>query len=313
MRLALMVEGQEDVTWDDWRALAATGERLGFQALFRSDHYLSVDGRSERSALDAWGTLCALAATTTSLRLGTLVSPATFRHPSVLAKLAVTGDRISGGRVELGIGAGWLEAEHRAYGFPFPPLGVRMDRLAEQLSIIRGAWGPGPFSFDGEHWRIEALDARPKPVQEPHPPLILGGAAGPRSAALAARFATEYNVVHADPATATRARAALDAACVAAGRDRTSLRLSLMNGFLIGADEADVGARAERLAEWRGKAVDLDELARSWIVGTPDRVIARLREYADAGVERVMLQHHLIDDDAALELIASEVAPALPP
>ena len=311
MRLALMIEGQEDVTWDDWMALAATGERLGFHALFRSDHYLSVDGRSERSALDAWGTLCALAATTTSIRLGTLVSPATFRHPSVLAKLAVTADRISGGRVELGIGSGWLEAEHAAYGFPFPALGVRMDRLAEQLQIIRGAWAAGPFSFAGEHWTVEGLDAQPKPVQEPHPPLIMGGAAGPRSAALAARFATEYNVVHVDPATAARSRVALDDACREAGRDPASLRFSLMNGFLIGADDADLRARAQRLEEWRGEAVDLDELRRSWIVGPPDQVIARLREYADAGIGRVMLQHHLIDDDAALELIASEVAPAL--
>jgi alkanesulfonate monooxygenase SsuD/methylene tetrahydromethanopterin reductase-like flavin-dependent oxidoreductase (luciferase family) len=139
----------------------------------------------------------------------------------------------------------------------------------------------------------------------------VGGGAGPRSAALAARFATEYNVVHVDPATARRSRAALDAACLEAGRDPASLRFSMMNGFLVGADEADLRARGERLAEWRGAAVDLDELARSWIVGTPDRVVERLREYADAGVGRVMLQHHLIDDDAALELIASEVGPAL--
>jgi alkanesulfonate monooxygenase SsuD/methylene tetrahydromethanopterin reductase-like flavin-dependent oxidoreductase (luciferase family) len=148
-------------------------------------------------------------------------------------------------------------------------------------------------------------------VQQPHPPLIMGGSAGPRSAALAARFATEYNLVHADPARAGRARADLDAACQAAGRDPATLRLSLMDGFVIGADEAELRNRAQRLAAWRGQPVDLDALARTWIVGTPERVTARLREYAEAGVERVMLQHHLVDDDAALELIAAEVAPAL--
>jgi F420-dependent oxidoreductase-like protein len=311
MRLALMIEGQEGVKWEHWQALAATGERLGFQALFRSDHYLSAEGRHERGALDAWATVNALAATTGTIRLGTLVSPATFRHPSVLAKLAVTADRISGGRVEVGIGAGWLEAEHRAYGFEFPPLRARLERLAEQLEIIRGSWGSGSFTFHGEHWSVEDLDARPKPVQDPHPPLIMGGAAGPRSAALAARFATEYNVVHADPATASEARARLDAACEAAGRDPATLPLSLMDGFLVGADEADLRARAERLAAWRGEAVDLRELARTWIVGTPEPIVARLREYADAGIQRVMLQHHLYEDDEALELIAAEVVPAV--
>ncbi len=310
MRLALMIEGQEGVTWEDWQALAATGTRLGYDALFRSDHYLSVDGVRERSSLDAWGTLCALAATTDTIRLGTLVSPATFRHPSVLAKLGVTADRISGGRIEIGIGTGWLEAEHRAYGFEFPPLKVRMDRLAEQLEIIRGSWGPGPFSFSGEHWTVEDLDALPKPVQDPMP-LIMGGSAGPRSAALAARWASEYNVVHVDPQTAARARDNLRAACEAIGRDPATLRLSMMNGFVIGADEADVRARAERLAEWQGTPVDLDDLAKRWIVGTPERVVERLREYGDAGVGRVMLQHHLFREDEGLEIIASEVAPAL--
>ena len=185
MRFAVMVEGQEDVGWDDWVAIAGDCERLGFETLFRSDHYLSVDGIGGRGSLDAWATLSALAAVTSTLRLGTLVSPATFRHPSVLAKNVVTVDHVSGGRAELGIGTGWLEAEHVAYGFPFPPLGVRMDRLAEQVEIIRRSWERGPFSFAGEHWRIDELDALPKPVQRPGPPLIMGGAAGPRSARLA--------------------------------------------------------------------------------------------------------------------------------
>jgi F420-dependent oxidoreductase-like protein len=309
MRFALMIEGQEDVTWEDWQAVAATCERLGFEALFRSDHYLSVDGHGDRGALDAWTTIAALAATT-RLRLGTLVSPATFRHPSVLAKAVVTADRISGGRVELGIGAGWWDLEHRKYGFPFPSLRERTDRLGEQLEIIRGAWGPGPFTFHGEHWTIEDLDAQPKPVQQPHPPLILGGSAGPRGAALAARFATEYNVFQVAPEVVARARTSLDVACESAGRDPTSLGLSLMNGVLIGKDDRDLRARADRLAAWRGQPVDLDELARTWLVGTPERIIERLGGYAAAGVQRLMLEHWLIDDDEALELFMAEVAPA---
>src|ERR687894_2696847 len=147
-----MIEGQEDVTWDDWRAPAGACEQHGVETLFRSDHYLSVFGRGERGSLDAWATISALAARTSTLRLGTLVSPATFRHPSELAKVVASADHVSGGRVELGMGTGWLEAEHRAYGFPFPAMGVRMDRLEEQLEIVSGSFGRGSFSFSGDHY-----------------------------------------------------------------------------------------------------------------------------------------------------------------
>ena len=172
MRFAVMIEGQEGVGWDDWLALAETCERTGIEALFRSDHYLSVEQGQDLGALDAWGTICGLAAVTEKLRLGTLVSPATFRHPSNLAKLAVTADHISGGRVELGLGTGWHDAEHRAYGFPDPSFG----RLAEQVEVVHGILSPGPFSFSGELYELEALEAQPEPVQSPIP-LILGGVA----------------------------------------------------------------------------------------------------------------------------------------
>jgi F420-dependent oxidoreductase-like protein len=319
VRICLMIEGQEGAGWADWVALARACERLGFDALFRSDHYLSVDGHGERGSLDAWGTVSGLAAITTTLRLGTLVSPATFRHPSVLAKAVVTADHISSGRVELGIGTGWLEEEHVAYGFPFPPMGERMARLAEQLEIVTRAWEDGPSSFRGEHYAVTDLDARPKPVQRPRPPLIVGGAGGPRSAALAARYADEYNTVFVTPEEARERRAALDRACEAEGRAPRTLRFSMMNGFVIGADRADLRERAHRLAEWRGHTdqatADIDgylaAVAQPWIVGTPDEVVARLREYEDAGVEAVMLQHHLFRDEAALELVGREVIPAL--
>jgi alkanesulfonate monooxygenase SsuD/methylene tetrahydromethanopterin reductase-like flavin-dependent oxidoreductase (luciferase family) len=294
MRFAVMIEGQEDVGWDDWLALARTCERLGFEALFRSDHYLSVDGEDGFGALDAWGTICALAAVTEGVRLGTLVSPATFRHPSNLAKLAVTADHISGGRVELGLGTGWHDAEHRAFGFAGPS----MDRMAEQLAVIEGIFGPGPFSFHGEHYVLEELDALPKPVQRPLP-LIMGGAAKPRGAALAARYAAEYNVVHATPEEAGAARARLRGACEAAGRDPDSLTFSLMHALVLGADEAAVADRAARLGG-----------AEGYLRGTPDQVVARLRGYEAAGVERVFLQHLLFRDEEILELFAAEVVPA---
>ena len=311
MRFAVMIEGQEDVTWQDWLELARVCERLGFEALFRSDHYLSVFGGEPRGSLDAWGTIAGLAAVTDTLRLGTLVSPGTFRHPSVLAKLVVTADHISDGRVELGLGTGWLEAEHVAYGFPFPPLRERMDRMGEQLEIIHGAWAEGPFSFAGEHWAVRDLDAQPKPVQRPHPPLLLGGAAAKRGAALAARWATEYNLVGATPDDARAARGRLDAACAAAGRDPATLPVSVMQKCLVGADEAELRERADALADVTGEPVELGALRRDALAGTPEEVVARLREYADAGVRRVMLQHLVHRDTAMLELLAGEVVPAL--
>jgi F420-dependent oxidoreductase-like protein len=301
VRVALMIEGQEDVTWPDWVALADACERHGLEALLRSDHYLSVAGRSDRGALDAWVTLGGLAAVTSSLRLGTLVSPATFRHPSVLAKAAVTVDHISGGRVEVGLGAGWWEAEHATYGFPFPPLGERMDVLAEQLEIVHGHWADGRFDFAGDHYRLEGLEARPKPVQRPHPPLIMGGSAGPRSARLAARFADEYNTIFATPEEVRERRQRIVAACEAAGRE--PLPFSMMTGCLLGADEGEVRDRARALAELQGEETDLDSMRSTSIVGTVEQAAERLRDYADAGVERVMLQHLLHRDLDAIELM----------
>ena len=301
MRVCLMVEGQEGVTWERWVALARACDALGFEALFRSDHYLSVQGDQSRGSLDAWATLAALAPLTERIRLGTLVSPATFRHPSVLAKMVATVDHVSGGRAELGLGAGWLEAEHRAYGFPFAGVGERFDVLAEQLEIVHRSWTEGPFSFRGEHYEIGELDALPKPVQRPHPNLIMGGNAGPRAAALAARWADEYNTVFATAEECRARRAAIAEACEVAGRE--PLPFSLMTGFVVGADDDEIARRARALGQ------DPAALPPAWITGTPDDVVARLRELEEAGVERVMLQHLAHDDDAALELLGREVVP----
>jgi F420-dependent oxidoreductase-like protein len=273
-----MVEGQEGVAWEDWRALARACEEHGVESLFRSDHYLSVEGYGERGSLDAWATIAALAAVTSTVRLGTLVSPATFRHPSQLAKVVATADQVSGGRVELGMGTGWLEAEHKAYGFPFPPLGERMAVLDEQLQVVAGLWADGPFTFEARHYAIKELDARPKPAQRPRPPLIMGGSGGPRSLALAARHADEYNTVYKTAAECKEMRRALDEACRREGRD--PIPLSLMTGWLAGEDRAELLDRAGRLAEWRGHggtAEDfLRELPESWLAGTLDELTERL-------------------------------------
>jgi F420-dependent oxidoreductase-like protein len=309
MRIALMIEGQEDVTWEDWVALADACERSGIEALFRSDHYLSVSGEHGRGALDAWGTINALAARTQTLRLGTLVSPASFRHPSVLAKLATTADHVSGGRIELGLGTGWSEVEHTAFGFPFGSMKERMDVLEEQLQVVHGHWGPGPFSFRGERYALEGLDARPKPVQRPHPPLIMGGGAGPRAARLAAAYADEYNTVSATLDEVRERRAAIAAACEKAGRE--PIAFSVMALGLVGRDEAEVRRRADELAAWSGRPVDLDEVARTGIGGTVEQAVARLRAYEDAGATRAFLQCLLHRDLDMVELIGRELVPAL--
>jgi F420-dependent oxidoreductase-like protein len=269
-----MIEGQEDVTWQDWLAIARACEEHAVEALFRSDHYLSVEGRGERGSLDAWATIAALAAVTSEVRLGTLVSPATFRHPSELAKVVATADHVSGGRVELGMGTGWLQAEHEAYGFPFPDMGERMSIMEEQLEVITGEWADGPYSFEGRHYSV-SVDALPKPLQRPRPNLILGGRGGPRSLALAARFCDEYNTVSKTAEECADIRRELDAACERAGRD--PIPLSLMTGW-----------RAEQ----------------------PDEIETQLRELADAGVERVMLQHLRHRDLDAVRHLGERLVPA---
>lgn len=310
MDVCLMIEGQEGVSWPQWRALAEACERHGIPGLFRSDHYLNLDGQHpERGSLDAWATVNALASLTSTLRIGTLVSPASFRHPSVLAKLVVTADHVSGGRVELGMGAGWHEGEHEAYGFPFMPAPVRMDVLEEQLQIVLGHWGAERFSFRGDHYVLSDLEAQPKPVQHPHPPLILGGTAGPRSAALAARYADEYNTPFPTPEQIRQRRVAIDRACEHAGRDL--IPFSAMIGTVIGADAGDLADRARRVAERIG--ADADSLMREppdgWVVATIDEAAEQFGALRDAGLRRVMCQQLVHDDLDAVALLGEKLAP----
>ena len=274
-----MVEGQEGVSWPQWLALARACEENRVGTLLRSDHYMPLDGGPPGDALDAWGTICALAAVTETLELGTLVSPATFRHPAVTAKLAATADQISGGRVSLGLGTGWHEEEHATFGFDFPPMKERMDELAAQLEVVRAHWGD-------EH------PARPKPQR---PRLIMGGSAGPRAARLAAAYADEYNVVYASHDEIRERRASIERACEKAGRPM--MPFSLMVGFVIGRDQAEVETRREALRR-RGS-----QARPSWIVGTLDRAREQLDALAEIGVDRVMMQMLLHDDLDQVTLI----------
>ncbi|HET8565757.1 MAG TPA: LLM class flavin-dependent oxidoreductase [Solirubrobacterales bacterium] len=306
MEICLMIEGQEDVTWEDWLALAETCEANGVGTMFRSDHYLSVDDRRERGSLDAWGTITALGAVTEKLRLGTMVSPATFRHPAVLAKAAVTADHVSGGRVEVGIGAGWWEREHELYGFGLPPVGPRMEALEEQMQIVRGHWGEGRFSFAGRHYSARELDALPKPVQRPLP-LILGAKGGPRSLRIGARWADEYNVVMSTAEEVADLRRRLDEACEREGRDPATLPLSMMTGWLVGADRGELVDRATRLSRWKGAGDDgeafIAGLRKSTILGTVEEAVEQLQELEAAGLARIMGQHLLHRDLDAVALL----------
>jgi F420-dependent oxidoreductase-like protein len=307
-----MIEGQEDVSWPQWLAVARACEQHGVPALFRSDHYMNLDlEHPERVALDAWGTICGLAAVTSKVELGTMVSPATFRHPSNLAKLVTTADHISGGRVALGLGAGWHDREHEAYGFPFADTRTRMDVLEEQLQIVLGTWGDERFSFAGEHYALADLEAEPKPVQRPHPPLIMGGSAGPRSARMAAAYADEYNTPFVTVDEVLERRGRIDRACEHAGR--RPIPFSVMTGVLVGSDERELRARAVRLADKIGGDADalLREPPHGWVVGTLDQATGQLQALRDAGVARVMCQQLLHDDLDAVALLGRELAPSV--
>jgi F420-dependent oxidoreductase-like protein len=305
-----MIEGQEGVSWDEWVTLAHACEEHGLEGLFRSDHYQSVFDVSGRGSLDAWTTLAGLAAVTERIRLGTMVSPATFRSPSILARMVATVDHISGGRVELGLGAGWNQAEHDTHGFPFPELAERMEILDEQLEIIHRQWTDDEFSFDGRHYRLRHSRAQPKPLQQPHPPLVIGGAAGRRGARLAVRWADEYNTIFASPKECGERRARIVEACEREGRP--PIVFSLMTACCVGRDRAEALQRARRRLERSGRDGDAAELFDddASLVGTVEEVVGRLRAYGDAGVERVFLQHLDHSDLDMVRLIGEEIVPA---
>lgn len=314
MRACVMVEGQQGLTWDDWLALAGAAERLGFEGLFRSDHYFSARGVSGRGSTDAWTLLAGLAARTERLRLGTLVSPVTFREPALLAKAAATVDEISGGRVEIGMGAGWWEEEHTGHGFAFHDVDGRWQRLEEQVAIVHGLLTEERFTFHGAHYDLEDVEFLPKTPQRPRPPIILGGSTvGPRMQALIGRYADEFNTVGGTPAQVRERFARARGGCEAAGRDPATLVTSLMTWMFVATTQAGYLEALRRAHALDPTAGPFDayraDIERDCIVGTPAQAAERISAYAEAGVQRIFLNHELYDDLAMLELVAAEVLP----
>ncbi len=284
----IFVEPQQGATYADQLAVARTAESAGYSAFFRSDHYLAMNGDGRPGPTDSWVTLAGLARETSSIRLGTLVTSATFRHPGPLAISVAQVDEMSGGRVEFGIGAGWFEAEHRAYAIPFPPLGERFDRLTEQLEIITGLWDAPlgeTFDYSGSHYSVSDSPALPKPVQSPHPPIIIGGGGARRTPALAARFAAEFNIPFVGLQTLRTQYERVAAAIENAGRTRDSMTYSAAFAVCAGRDDATIARRAAAIGR------EVDELrANSPAVGTPAEIIDKLGPFVEAGVQRIYLQ-----------------------
>jgi F420-dependent oxidoreductase-like protein len=306
MRFALMTEPQQGLTYAESLAIARAAEDAGFESYFRSDHYTSFPGTSGEPTTDAWATLAGLARETTRINLGVLVSPITFRLPGNLAKVVSTVAEMSGGRVELGMGAGWNELEHRRHGLPFVSTRERFDMLEEQLAIVHGLWTePDGWSYQGRYWQVEDAFLRPRPAAPKgrrHPNLIIGGGGGPRMARLVATYADEINISSATPADAAAAYARLDDACRAAQRDPKTVVRSAMVGVLVGSDDSELRTRVKDQMTMLGRGDDpeserwLAERRKRWIMGTPDEARARVREFAEAGVQRIMLQDFLPRD-----------------
>ncbi len=307
--LRVFTEPQQGASYDDLLAVAIRAEELAFDAFFRSDHYLKMGNVSGLPGpTDAWTTLAGLARDTSRIRLGTMVTSATFRLPGPLAITVAQVDAMSGGRVELGLGAGWYEAEHKAYAIPFPPLGERFDRLSEQLAIISGLWSTpegGTFQFDGKHYSISDSPALPKPAQEPHPPIIVGGGGPKRTPMLAAKYAAEYNLPFAPIARFKEQCDRVRSACEEIGRDPGSIVHSAALVLCCGKDEAEVERRATAIGR------DVDELRKNGAAGTPAEVVENLQKWQSAGADRMYLQMLDLSDLDHLSLIAAEVAPHL--
>jgi F420-dependent oxidoreductase-like protein len=304
----VMTEPQLGATYDDLLAVALRAEETGFDAFFRSDHYLTMGGDGLPGPTDAWLTLAGLARETSRIRLGTMVTAATFRLPGPLAISVAQVDQMSGGRVELGLGSGWYDAEHTAYGIPFPPLGERFDRYEEQLAIVTGLWNTPAgetFHFDGAHYRLSGSPALPKPVQDGGIPVIVGGKGRARTPRLAARYAAEFNVPFDTADENARLFAGVREACSEAGRDPASLVYSSALTVCVGRDDAEVARRAEAIGQ------DVAGVRRQGVAGTPAEVVDQLGRYAEAGAQRIYLQVLDVADLDHLDLIAAEVAPQL--
>ncbi|MGZ4609540.1 MAG: LLM class F420-dependent oxidoreductase [Actinomycetes bacterium] len=307
MQLRIMTEPQQGATYDDLLAVAQEAERLGFDAFFRSDHLQRIgDGDPGPGSTETWTTLAGLARDTSRIRLGTMVTSATFRLPGVLAITVATVDAMSGGRVELGLGSGWYDGEHTSYGVPFPSVGERFDRLEEQLAIVTGLWATPrgeSFSFHGTHYSLSDSPALPKPVQQPRPPVIVGGRGPRRTPRLAARFADEYNVPFSSLAETAAAYDRVRAACEETGRDPASLVFSAAQTLAVGADEAEVRRRAA------AAGTDAEAVRRGGLGGTVAEVTEKVGRFRELGAGRLYLQVLDLGDLDQLRLVAGEILP----
>ncbi|HUI49701.1 MAG TPA: LLM class F420-dependent oxidoreductase [Acidimicrobiia bacterium] len=305
MRLRIFTEPQQGATYDQLLAVARDAERLGFDAFFRSDHYQRIGaGDPGPGSTDAWMTLAAIARETTRIRLGTLVTPVTFRFPGPLAIQVAQADSMSGGRVELGLGAGWYDGEHASYAIPFPSTGDRFSMLEEQLEIVTGLWATAAgqnYSFRGAHYSVVDSPALPKPLQRPGPPIVMGGWGTKRTPRLAARFAAEFNMPFAPVSYFREGCDHVRAACEAIGRDPATMKFTVATVVCAGSDEAEVRRRAVASGQ------DPDSVRASGAAGAPDEVVERILEYGREGAEAVYLQYHTLDEPEHLELIGSEV------
>jgi F420-dependent oxidoreductase-like protein len=319
VRFALMIEPQQGLSYAEQLAVARRAEAVGFETFFRSDHYQSFPGPSGEPTTDAWAVLAGLARETTTIGLGALVSPVTFRPIGQLAKVVTTVDEMSGGRLEFGLGAGWNEIEHRQLGLPFPEIRERADMLEEHFAVLHGLWGePDGWSFRGDHVTIESAEFHPKPVARPgrptfpngvaRPRLLAGGEGSPRSLRIAARYADEFNLSSSSPDKAATKFGELRAACEAIGRDPATMGRSVLAGVLIGRDGGELDRRKAALLATFGSDAGGDDWfdAREprWILGTRDQARAMVQRFADAGAERLMLQDFLPRDLDMIDVMA---------
>lgn len=310
MRIGIMVEGQEGLTWERWFRLAEQIERLGLEGVWRSDHFFSLMGQPTRPSLECWTSLTALAQRSTGFPFGPLVSPMTFRHPALLARMAAALDRLSPGRLVLGVGAGWNEAEHEAFGIRLPPLRERFDRLEEGIAVIRALWQGGPVDFEGRYYRLRGAAAYPTPMESGGPPLLIGGDGEVRLLRIVAEHADEWNSHAPGPEAYREKRKRLEEHCRTVRRNPETIRRSWMGGVLIGRNQAELATRARwmhaflpALSETAAEDTAEELRRRHWLVGTVEQIAAQVSDWSAAGVQRMMLQWYNLDDVEGLTLL----------
>jgi F420-dependent oxidoreductase-like protein len=317
-QIGVMIEGQEGLTWERWRRIAEAVESSGLESLWRSDHLFSLFGVAGRPGLDLWTSLAALATMTRRIRFGPLVCPITFYHPSMLARHAAAVDVLSAGRLELGVGAGWHDREHQAFGIQYPPVGERIRRLDEGVRVIRALWADGPAKFAGRYYQLDDAAGWPKPIQRPTIPMIIGGK-GPRLLEVVAKYADEWNCGGSRSPADVRAKTEiLEAACRKVGRDPRAIRRSWMGAFLIGESGTALERRARKIQEYLPPhaATPVAQLPSAlkqegWLIGSPEEIAGQMRDLTAEGIERFMLQLFDQEDLDAIHLLTREVAPRL--